>query len=123
MLRAASFLEDAKPACLKESIVTALITYPDMFSSELCIFFDPGYFEGFFERNGDDQVLTSLTGKSLQTELGLEIPENFEESGFHCLTTHDGIGKIIFHEEEWWSYRPTNKTNTIIAEPAGVKET
>ena len=40
LITAANHLLEGRPAELADTKITALITYPDMFGSELCIFFD-----------------------------------------------------------------------------------
>jgi len=101
MLQAASYLEEAKPKELHKSIVTVLLTYPNMFGSEVCIFFDNDYFETFFKRNNETEKLILLSGKSLVQELKIEAPNNFTETGFQ-FTVKDESNTF---EEEWWSYR------------------
>jgi hypothetical protein len=101
ILKATAYIEKAKPKKLNNSIVTVLVTYPDMFSSEICIFFNEEYFRTFFERNNETEKLIQLSGKSLAQDLEVDIPANFKEIGFQFTVKDDSD---IFNEE-WWSYR------------------
>lgn len=105
MLRAASHIEKSRPEESKSAIVTVLLTYPDMFSSEICVFFDKEYYEGFFERSGEEQKLTKLSSGSLVQDLGLVLPKGFNEVGYHCVIKDEWEGKVSVYEEDWWSYR------------------
>ncbi|MEM9506849.1 MAG: DUF3916 domain-containing protein [Cyanobacteria bacterium P01_E01_bin.35] len=60
LIQAANYLIEARPLELSFARVTLLITYPGMFSSEICIFFDPNYFDSFFNRTNDYQSLCLL---------------------------------------------------------------
>ena len=105
MLRAACFIQQAKPANLPYAKVTVLLTYPDMFDSELCVFFDKAYFKRFFSRNSPDLSLTPLQGKSLLKQLNIYLPQGFKESGFHCIINDEWDGENHQTIQQWWSYQ------------------
>ncbi|MEL6927743.1 MAG: DUF3916 domain-containing protein [Cyanobacteria bacterium J06600_6] len=78
LIKAASNLLEARPLKLSSAKVTVLITYPDMFGSEVCIFFDLDYFDSFFYRQSEYETLTQLDNKlSLATQLNLKLPPEF----------------------------------------------
>ena len=105
ILKAVEHLSTAKPEQYKNSIVTALITYPDMFGSEICVFFDKEYYESFFKRNSEWESLISIEGNSLSESLGFKLPESFTETGFVFSTKEEWEGEVTTFEQEWWSYR------------------
>ncbi|MFD2177815.1 DUF3916 domain-containing protein [Veronia pacifica] len=106
MLRAVANIHAAKPKEDTTSIVTALLTYPDMHQSEICVFFDPDYFYRFFNRQSDFQTLKQLPTSSLTQTLNIELPAQFEEVGFLSIEKDEWQGDVSVNEEEWWSYRP-----------------
>ena len=86
--------------------VTALITYPDMFSSELCIFFDSDYFDSFFDRQDEYQSLTPLNKElSLINKLYLKLPQAFQAIGFEFRNNGNGLDELTDYIEQWWSIR------------------
>jgi len=105
MLRAAEFLDAEKSKHLQEAQVTVLLTYPNMFDSELCIFFDEVYFEQFFIRNNAVLTLTPLVDKSLVKQLNIDLPKSFNETGFQCIINDEWDGESYQTVEEWWSYQ------------------
>ena len=105
LLRAIKHLSAAKPEQFKNAIVTALITYPDMFGSEICIFFDNEYYESFFKRNSEWESLILIEGKSLSEKLDFQLAESFTETGFDFSSKDEWEGEVTTFEQEWWSYR------------------
>lgn len=104
MLNAAQHISAAKPSQYKNAIVTVLITYPEMFSSEICVFFAPEYYESFFKRDDEYQSLVPIKGKSLSKSLAFPIPSAFSEAGFIFKTKDEWDGDVTTFEGEWWSY-------------------
>ena len=105
MLRAAYLINKAKPSSHNQSIVTVLLTSPDMFSSEICVFFDTDHFKSFYTRDSKHEKLIPISNKSLLNELNIEVNNGFNESGFKYLSREEWDGEIISFEQEWWSYR------------------
>ena len=106
LIQAANYLIDARPWELSFARVTVLITYPAMFSSELCIFFDPNYFDSFFNRANDYQSLSLLNNaQSLSKRLGVRLPKIYEELGFEFKSNDDGLNGRTDYAEQWWSIR------------------
>ncbi|MEM7590006.1 MAG: DUF3916 domain-containing protein [Cyanobacteria bacterium P01_A01_bin.83] len=106
LIQAANHLLDARPSKMTFAKVTVLITYPDMFGSEICIFFDPNYFDSFFDIESQDQSLCLLTGKqSLADQLGVNLPEIYEEVGFEFKSNDNGLNGLTDYIEQWWSIR------------------
>ena len=65
--------------------VAALICLPDMFSSEVCVFYDEEYYLRFWHDN-DCLPLDSAPSQ----KYGVSVPDGFSERG-----------KLIVHEEDW----------------------
>jgi hypothetical protein len=66
------------------SRVVVTINLPDVHASQLIVFFSESYFNSFFTRDSKQQKWTSLDNeRSLAKEWSLQVPEGFEEKGFH----------------------------------------
>jgi len=104
IFHAANQIHNAKPKSMDNAIVTALITYPDMFDSEVCVFFDSKYFNGFFKRNDENNKMEPITNRSLLNLLNIKRPPSCEEVGYNCVITEHYDGKNHFYEQEWWMY-------------------
>jgi Protein of unknown function (DUF3916) len=93
LINAAAELTRIKPSRAANSRVAAVISMPDMFSSEVCVFFDEAYFDVFTSRSnfaGENPVQSVWTPVpphlSLARRLSLTVPVGFSELGFQ---THD----------------------------------
>lgn len=104
ILRAAKHLFEARPEEYSQAVVSALITYPQMFGSEICIFFDKDYFASFFDRNCEWESLTPINGEELSKSLNFDVPHPFIQSGYIHTTKDEWEGEITTYEEEWWSF-------------------
>ncbi len=82
-------LAGEKPRALAQARVVAVLPWPDLFGGEVCVFFDPGYFAGFCERDGDYQRWTPRTDAGLVERLGLTVPADFTVRGFDTLDRDD----------------------------------
>ncbi len=105
MFRAMFLLNQAKPAKLIDAKVTVLLTYPSLFESELCIFFDEDYFKNFYSRDNEDLSLSPLVNQSLMDELGVNLPKSIKETGFHCIINDEWDGENHQTIQEWWRYQ------------------
>ena len=77
-------LRHLKPAADEAIRVVALISLPDLWDSQIIVFFGDKYFGRFFERDLEGQTWTPLReSRSLAREWGLEIPSGFQEKGYH----------------------------------------
>jgi uncharacterized protein DUF3916 len=101
LLCAATHLITSKPAELKESCrIAVLLALPDLFSSEVTVFFDKEYYAGFYNY---DQPLPA--SDSFTKKLGLVLPKGFKEIGT-LLETEDedeDTGKTTKFTEERWT--------------------
>ncbi|OUS29195.1 hypothetical protein A9Q99_08760 [Gammaproteobacteria bacterium 45_16_T64] len=104
LLRAAAYLSEAKPKECEGAVIAVLITYPQMFASEICVFFDREYFESFFKRDGEWQSVTPVDKLPLSNTLNFNIPSSFSETGYIHKTKDEWEGEVTLFEEEWWSY-------------------
>ena len=58
--------------------VVAAISLPDLWASQIIVFFGAGYFSRFFERNSTTQKWTLLAqNRSLIKEWNLQLPDGF----------------------------------------------
>lgn len=65
--------------------IISLISIPDLFSSEITIFFNQEYYEHFFKRSGKHQTWQSVDNtRSLLKEYNIKLPTNIvlQEVGF-----------------------------------------
>lgn len=75
LINAASHLISAKPEG-SDARVTVLVDWPDIFSSEICVFVNEEHFQQFFNRNNDYQVWTpKKDNANLKDKFNLNIPE------------------------------------------------
>jgi hypothetical protein len=71
LINACNKLIASRPDSAIECRVTCLICLPDMFSSEICIYFDESYFKGHtMEATGQYGVAKQLPNRSLSKEWG-----------------------------------------------------
>lgn len=103
VLNAAGNMARAKPRDQATARVTAIVDYPNMFGSEVCVFFDPVYWEMFAIREEDNYWWKRLPESySLAQRLGLAVPEGFVERGYHTCQRDDDPPRVI--ENETWIY-------------------
>jgi len=101
LIDAAAHVAAAKPADLAQARVVAIIGMPDMFGSEVCVFFDEAYFQSFTDRTGGYQRWTLLPqGRSLVEEIGLRLPNGFVVQGFAEAIRDEETGET--REGEVW---------------------
>ena len=105
LLRAADRLRESRPAGAHDALVTALVTWPDMFFSELCVFLDEDHLGWFFTRDESSGSLVPTSRPSLSRTLGFEVPAGFDERGYDFRHVEVGDGHRIETDEQWWSYR------------------
>jgi hypothetical protein len=75
--------------------VVACISMPNLWNSQITVFFDEEYFSSFFERNNDYQKWIQLPqDRSLEREWGLTIPDDMRIKGFKELLTDDDYSSI-----------------------------
>jgi len=105
LLEVAQRLADRCPPEYAQLPLHVLVTWPDMFSSEVCLFVDPEYHREFFEMRGradsHDRLDPLEQGRGLARRLGVEIPAGMREAGYTRSIRRDDEGG--FHEE-WWVY-------------------
>lgn len=88
----------AKPKNEKDkSWVAILLCYPNLWSSEVTVFFDKKYYESFLPREG---VLSS----SISKRYDLELPSELMELGYKVSwEDEDENGETYVHTEERWT--------------------
>ncbi len=101
LLRAGENIRNARPAHLADSIVVVVVTFPDMFDSEVCVFFDRNHYSRFISRNSTDQKLVPTTKDSLCKRMGFGIPAGFSEAGYDFEFVNDDDD---WEYSQWWIY-------------------
>ena len=101
LIDAAVALAARKPKDLRHTRVVAIINLPDLFASEVCVFFEEAYFEGFAPRDSEDQAWTPMDD-SLARRWGLQLPKGFGETGYRTVTRDTDYGSDRVEEGEVW---------------------
>lgn len=98
LLQAASHLAAAAsdaPYCR----AAVLLTLPDLFQSEVTLFFDPEYYQGFYYQ----QDLLPVA-QAPSRRFGLSLPPGFVELGNEVAwEAHSEEGENVWVEEQWWT--------------------
>lgn len=82
--------------------VAAVLYWPNIEWSHVCVFFDLDYFQSFETRDGAQQRWTLLPrSRSLSRELGLRAPARLRERGYHEWSL-DPSTPATPHEGEVW---------------------
>lgn len=102
LIDAAARLANEKPPGLTHARVFAIIAYPDLFNSEVCVFFDPDYLASFCVRDSHDERWTPKSNDSLAGRLGLSLPSGFEEQGFDTFSRDDTFDPPRIDDGEVW---------------------
>lgn len=99
LLIAARHFAEAKPEAEQgRSWVAVLVCLPNMWSSEVTVFFDREYYESFLR--GDD----AMKHRSLCREMGLALPPGMVEAGSTARwKEEDEDGRIVHRSEEHWT--------------------
>ena len=101
LIDAAAHIVRAKPVGLADTRVVAVIDLPDMFGSEVCVFFDERYFQTFTDRTSDYQRWTPLpNARNLIEEMALRLPDGFAVTGFAEVIRDEETGEAS--EGEVW---------------------
>ena len=101
LIDAAAFVAEAKPVELAQARAVAIIDLPDMFGSEVCVFFDENYFQSFTDRTTDWQRWTLLPkARNVIDEMGLLLPDTFVAVAFAEVIRDQETGDV--REGEVW---------------------
>ena len=100
LLRAANNIIEAKPKNDSSSIVSVILSLPDMHSSEICVFFDPGYIKQMLYRDARFEKISLLNRTLPDTKLNLLVPSSLTNKGllFQDLSFDES------YEAEWWMF-------------------
>ncbi|WP_106532470.1 DUF3916 domain-containing protein [Planomicrobium soli] len=102
-------LSSMKPGKEKFCVVIS-VCLPDLWRSQLIIFEEDFCFEGFFNRNNEDQKWLPLPlERNLQTEWSLAAPNHFRSFGFQEVITDKEAG--YFYDGELWFIGEFQKEN------------
>ncbi len=100
LLDATSHLMSIRPSNTKAKVVTA-IDLPNLFDSQIIIFFSEEYFDSFFNReSGEQRWLSLASNRSLAREWNLNIPPRFCEKGFQEIIQDEDYA----HTGEVWFF-------------------
>ena len=61
--------------------VVAAISLPELWSSQIVVFFGPDYFNSFFDRDSTEQKWTPIEGRRLTKKWHLQLPHGLSERG------------------------------------------
>jgi hypothetical protein len=101
LIDAAAHIAQAKPIELAQARSVAIIDLPDLFGSEVCIFFDEAYFASFTDRTSEGQQWTPLPKtRSLVDEMALRLPDGYSVLGFAEVIRDEESGET--REGEVW---------------------
>jgi Protein of unknown function (DUF3916) len=109
LINAAERLASKKPPGLEHARVFAIVGFPDLFRSEICIFFDPDYQASFHARDSADERWTLKPNDSLIRRFSLSLPSDFEERGFDTFYRDDTFDPPHIEEGETWLIGETRK--------------
>ncbi len=101
LIDAAADLAARKPKSLRHTRVVAVINLPDLFASEVCVFFEQAYFKDFAPRDSADQAWMPIDD-SLARRWDLQAPEDFGEVGYRTVTRDIDYGSNRVDEGEVW---------------------
>ena len=78
----AFYLASLAPTELETRVAVA-ICLPELWNSQIIVFFGAEYYDSFFKRDSEAQKWTTLEGnRSLAREWGLRVPDDFSERGY-----------------------------------------
>ncbi|MDH3596811.1 MAG: DUF3916 domain-containing protein [Rhodospirillales bacterium] len=101
LIDAAAHIARARPTELAQARSVAIIDLPDLFGSEVCVFFDEAYFESFTARDSERQQWTPLPKtRSLVDEMALRLPDGYSVLGFAEVIRDEETGEA--RESEVW---------------------
>lgn len=93
----------AKPTWAGNYRVTCVICLPDMFSSEICIYLDEGYFKSKIDVgiSSDGVSFERIEGRSLANEWALALPTGISEIGIRIKFQGYDDGMDAYQGEHW----------------------
>ena len=102
LVDAALQLAQRKPDSLSHTQVVAVIGWPDMFFSEICVFFDQEYFADFCSRDSQDEIWTPRSDQRLIDELDLAVPSGMSVRGFDTVERDDTVDPPYVRTNQTW---------------------
>jgi hypothetical protein len=102
LIDGAESLIGLRPLELQHVRVVAIVGFPNMFNSEICLFFDPDYFAGFCDRDTDSQRWTRKPDADLVATLGLTIPTGFNIQGYDTVDRDESISPPWAEANQTW---------------------
>lgn len=105
LISACTNLVKAKPTWARHYRVTCVICMPDMFSSEICIYLNEGYFRSKVDvgTQSNGVCLKRIEGRSLASDWGLALPRGISEIGTQ-IDFSGYEGGINAYQGERWMY-------------------
>lgn len=103
LVDAAWRLSQASSSEMAHARVVAVVSFPDMFASEVCVFLSEDYFKGFCERDSDDQRWAPMPASNgFAARLGLRLPAGFQERGYRETCRDETVDPPRVAEGEVW---------------------
>jgi hypothetical protein len=96
----AYFLSQDEPVDCR---VMSILTWPEIWDSVIEIFFDEGYYQSFFDRQGPWQKWTPICDRrNIVQEYHLSVPDNFYVKGYKEENFDDYDPSILTYTSELW---------------------
>jgi hypothetical protein len=102
MINRAAFLSQNKPESEAACHVCCLISLPELWASEITIFYTQSYFQDFFERNSMYEKWTLIKNRDFAKEHKILIPTNFQVKGYKVECFDDDDPSILTYTGEIW---------------------
>lgn len=103
MIDRANFLAQHKHQTAINCRVICLVSLPDLWASEIIIFFTQDYFEKFFNRNSPWQKWILLNDRDITKEYNLIIPNSFQVKGYKHEGYDEDNPKFLTYTGEIWA--------------------
>ena len=71
----------------EEIRVVAAINLPELWASQIIVFFGSSHFDKFFERDGEEQKWSLIENRSLIKEWQFQLPSGFQERVYNEMTS------------------------------------
>jgi len=101
LIDAARNLVAKRPAGSSGAKVVAIVSLPDMFGSEVCVFFDPSYLANFMRRETGEEIWSPAI-ESLADRWKLSLGKGFKEVGFNYLRRDEDDDPVRIEAGQIW---------------------
>ena len=114
LIDACARLAAAKPTSANNYRITGVFCFPDIFTSELCIYLSEDYFLSHVSPSSNEYGQTTLIqGRSISDDWGLTLPEGFAEVGL-TVDYHDPESDWHLVGERWYFGEVAHDANSSL---------